>query len=345
MRRTTVAGLLLCSAALTVSSCRSDAPTTQPSSAFPPATPGVVMDAQGPACGQPPTHPTGLVLDSVPTPPAYGIAVRDDGLTYFSEAYNAGVGITSTQTRTLDGFIPTGNCPTGVAFSPDGGTAYVTNQCDQNVGVIDVASAQQVSTIFTPAGNPFVVRVSPDGTRLFISTSSTTVYIVDTQTLQIIGSVQVGFAPNAFAVHPDGRIIYVSASGSGTVSEIDMFTGIVLRTFTVGGIPQDMAVTRKGDRLYVANGSGYLSEVDLQSGQQTATIPLAGEAFGIGVTPDDGQAYVTIPSAGVVQIFNLNSRKLAQTLPVGGNPRRIGFSQQGRIGAIANLAGYVSFVR
>ena len=138
---------------------------------------------------------------------------------------------------------------------------------------------------------------------------------------------------------------YVSASGSGTVSEIDMFTGIVLRTFTVGGIPQDMAVTRKGDRLYVANGSGYLSEFDLQSGQQTATIPLAGEAFGIGVTPDDGQAYVTIPSAGVVQIFNLNSRKLAQTLPVGGNPRRLGFSQQGRIGAIANLAGYVSFVR
>ena len=63
------------------------------------------------------------------------------------------------------------------------------------------------------------------------------------------------------------------------------------------------------------------------------------------MTPDDGQAYVTIPSAGVVQIFNLNSRKLAQTLPVGGNPRRIGFSQQGRIGAIANLAGYVSFVR
>jgi len=133
---------------------------------------------------------------------------------------------------------------------------------------------------------------------------------------------------------------YVSASGSGTVSEIDMFTGIVLRTFTVGGIPQDMAVTRKGDRLYVANEAGYLNEITLLTGEVTATIPLAGGAFGIGVTPDDGQAYVTIPSAGVVQIFNLNSRKLAQTLPVG-----IGFSQQGRIGAIANLAGYVSFVR
>jgi hypothetical protein len=30
---------------------------------------------------------------------------------------------------------------------------------------------------------------------------------------------------------------------------------------------------------------------------------------------------------------------------VHGDPRRIAFSQQGHIGAIANLAGYVTFVR
>jgi YVTN family beta-propeller protein len=286
------------------------------------------------------------LLDSVGTPPAWGIAVRDDGLTYFTEPYNAGVGITSTTTRTLDGFIPTGQDPTGVAFAPDGATAYVTNQSSNNVGVIDAASAQQVATIPIPNGaSPFVVRVSPDGSRLFISTNTTTVYIVDTKTRAIIGSVQVGFAPNGFAVHPDGRIIYVSAFVGGTVTEVDMFTGTVLRTFTVGGTPQDMAVTRDGERLYVGNEAGYLNEVDLMSGQTTATIPLAGGAFGIGVTPDDNQAYVSIPAAGLVQIFNLQSRKLAQTLPVGGNPRRLAFSQQGHIGAIANLNGYVTFVR
>jgi hypothetical protein len=47
----------------------------------------------------------------------------------------------------------------------------------------------------------------------------------------------------------------------------------------------------------------------------------------------------------VVQIFNLQSHKLAQTLKVGGNPRRIAFSQLGHIGAIANLNGYITFVR
>ncbi len=104
-------------------------------------------------------------------------------------------------------------------------------------------------------------------------------------------------------------------------------------------------MTRDGQRLYVANGSGFLTEIDLQSGQQTATITLAGAAFGIGVTPDDGQAYISLPDQGLVQVFNLQSRKLAFTVDVGGRPRRIGFSQQGHIGAVANEAGSVTFVR
>jgi YVTN family beta-propeller protein len=245
----------------------------------------------------------------------------------------------------LDGFITTGLNPINLAFSPNGATAYVTNLLSNNVGVIDVASAQQVATISTGFAEPFVVRVSPDGERLFIATNGTTVLIVDTATLQIVGSVEVGWAPNAFAVHPDGRIMYVSAFEGGTVSEIDMFTGIVLRTFPVGGTPQDMAVNRKGSRLYVGNEQGYLNEIDLLTGLELPRIPLAGGAFGIGVTPDDGEAYVSVPAAGVVQVFSLQTRKLTRTINVGGNPRRIAFSQRGHIGAIANLAGFLTFVR
>src|SRR2546430_2349250 len=214
MHRTTIAGLLLSCGAASFWACTDKSPPTA-QAPFPPATPGVRMDVAAPSC-EPKTHPSGQLIDNVTTPPAFGVAVREDGLTYFTELFNGGVGITSTQTRTVDGFIPTGSIPTGLDFSPDGNTAYVTNQGSQNVGVIDVASAQQVATIPTPGGeSPFVVRVSPDGSRLFISTNTTTVYIVDTQTRQVIGSVQVGFAPNGFAVHPDGRIIYVSASFGG----------------------------------------------------------------------------------------------------------------------------------
>jgi DNA-binding beta-propeller fold protein YncE len=65
----------------------------------------------------------------------------------------------------------------------------------------------------------------------------------------------------------------------------------------------------------------------------------------VGVTPDDGQAYVMLPSAGLVQVFTLQTRKLAKSISVGGEPRRIGFSQQRHITAVTNAAGFITFIR
>jgi len=331
-------------AALLLAACSQDQATNS-QDPLPPAV-GPSLAASNASCGNGNTHPGATIIDKVITPPAWAMAVRDDGLAYFTEAFNAGVGITSTKTRTLDGFIATGNAPTGVAFSPDGNTAYVANQLDNNVSVINVVSGQVVATIHTANGEAtFAVQVSLDGSRLFIGTNTTVVYIVDTSNNQIIGSLSVGDAPNAFVVAPDNRIIYVSSFVGGTVTEIDMFTGTVLRTFSIGGTPQGMAITRKGDRLYVANEAGFLTEITLQSGLITATMPLSGGGFGVGVTADDNQAWVAIPFSGSVQIFNLNTRRLSQAITVGGQPRRLAFSQRGAIGAIANLDGFVTFVR
>ncbi|HEU5304800.1 MAG TPA: beta-propeller fold lactonase family protein [Gemmatimonadales bacterium] len=340
MRRVTPAGVLLYTlASILLAACGEDAPTSMSTASAEPS----LVTTSTTAC-EPRTRP-GKIVEKVTTPRSWGIAVRDDGLTYFTEPFANGVGITSTATRTVNGFIETGIDPIGAAFSPDGGTAYVTNLLSNTVSVLDVATAQQVGTISTGAASPFVVRVSPDGERLFVATNGNVVLVVATATREIVKSVEVGFAPNGFAVHPDGRIMYVSSFIGGTVSEVDIVTEQVLRTFFVGGTPQDMAVNRKGSRLYVANEQGYLNEIDLFSGEQLPDIPLAAGGFGVGVTPDDGEAYVSEPGAGLVQVFSLQTRKLSRTIDVGGEPRRLAFSQQGKIGAIANMAGYLTFVR
>jgi DNA-binding beta-propeller fold protein YncE len=180
---------------------------------------------------------------------------------------------------------------------------------------------------------------------LFAGGGSETLYALDAATGTILNRVTVGHAVNAFAVAPDNRILYVSSFVGGTVTELDIFTQTVLRTFAVGGTPQGLALNRRGTRLYVANEQGYLNDIDLRTGDIGLTIPLAGGGFGVGVTPDNNQAYITIPSAGVVQIFGLQNRRLAGTLDVGGDPRRIAFSRAGKIGAITNAAGYLTFIK
>jgi len=199
-----------------------------------------------------PSRPRG-VFENVQTPSPWGVAVRDDGLAFFTELVNGGVGMSSTKTRTVDGFIATGNLPTGIVFSPDGKRVYVANQGGP-VSALDVASQQVVTTIAVDF--PLAVRVSPDGSQLFVATGGSTVVVVDVATLTVTKAIEVGFSPNGFAVHPNGRQLYVSSFLTGTVSEIDMFTGNLLRTFAVGGTPQEMALNRKGTRLYVANEAG-----------------------------------------------------------------------------------------
>lgn len=338
MRRASRAGAHLCGLVALLASCDND--TTGTDRGWPAQSPGFALAAAASSCDNP--GRPGSIVDKVTASSPWGVAVRDDGLAYFTQLSDGGVGITSTKTRTVDGFIPTGPTPTGIVFSPDGSRAYVANQFG-DVSVIDVATQSVVGSV--EIGNPLAVRVSPDGAQLFVATGNTQVFIVDIASLQITKTVEVGFAPNGFAVHPDGRILYVSSFLGGTVTEIDMFTGAVLRTFSVGGTPQEMALNRKGTRLYVANEQGYLDEIDLPSGQELPRIPLQAGAFGVGVTPDDGQAFVTLPAAGLIQIFSLQTRKLARSINVGGEPRRLGFSRQGHIAAVTNAAGFITFVR
>ena len=329
MRRAARAGVLLCGLVILSAACGGDTPTS--------AVDQPVAEVR--------VHPRGVV-DKVDASLPWGVAVRDDGLALFTQLASGGVGITSTKTRGLDGFIPTGLTPTGIVLSPDGNTAYVANQFGNqfgNVSRIDVATRQVTGSV--DIANAQAVRLSPDGSQLFVATTGTAVVTVNLATLSIVRTVDVGSAPNGFAVHPGGRLLYVSSFDAGTVSEIDMFTGQVLRTFTTFGTPQEMALNRKGTRLYVANEAGRLDEIDLASGELAPSIPLQAGAFGVGVTPDDGQAYLTLPSAGLIQVFTLQTRKLAKTIDVGGDPRRIAFSQLGRVAAVTNAAGFITFIR
>lgn len=340
MRKRLLISIAVGSTAFVMMACNNDAPTST-------RRPGVRSNdlaaaASNNACVPNPPGRPGRIIDMVTAPTPWGVAVQDNGLAFFTEVYNNGVGVTSTRTRTIDAFIPTGPIPTGIAFSPDGLTAYVANEFG-DVSVLDVAT--QTKTASIPVPNPLAVHVSPDGTQLFVATGGTSVYIVDIASQQIIKTVQVGYAPNGFAVDPAGRILYVSSFLGGSVTEIDMFTGTALRTFFVGGVPQELATNRKGTHLYVANEAGYLNDIDLVTGQLGQPIALQGGGFGLGVTPDDGEAYVTLPNAGLVQVFSLQTKTISATLNVGGNPRRVAFSQQGHVGAITNLAGYIDFVR
>jgi len=58
-----------------------------------------------------------------------------------------------------------------LAFTPDGTTAYVVNQRDGTVSVIDVATGTVTGTPIDVGANPVAVAFTPDGTTAYVSNS------------------------------------------------------------------------------------------------------------------------------------------------------------------------------
>jgi len=68
------------------------------------------------------------------------------------------VSVIDTSTNTVMTTVPVGVTPRGVAITPDGGHAYVTNAGSNNVSVIDTATNTVTATV--PVGrNPVNVAV------------------------------------------------------------------------------------------------------------------------------------------------------------------------------------------
>src|SRR6516162_2325563 len=85
--------------------------------------------------------------------------------------------------------------------------AYIMNQLDNTVSVIDTATNTVVGSPIPVGRSPFGVAVTPDGSKVYVANSlSGTVSVIDTATNTVVGSpIAVGNFPlGGVAVTPDG---------------------------------------------------------------------------------------------------------------------------------------------
>jgi YVTN family beta-propeller protein len=89
---------------------------------------------------------------------------------------------------------------------------------------------------------------------------------------------------NGVVVHPDGKRVYVSAGGDGTVQVIDTATNTISATVAVGKRPWNMALTPDGNKLYVACGrSDAVAVVDTRSNTKIADVPVGKLPWGVAI--------------------------------------------------------------
>lgn len=283
------------------------------------------------------THPTGHAVysTSVANGP-WGVAISSQGLAYMTRPLTDSVAVINLSGPSVTSSFQVGNRPDDIAFNAAGTTAYVTNLDDGTVGVINTATGIQTTT-YPVAGQPLRILVGPGASALYVTLSNGELVVLNAATGAPTTSITIGGVPNGLALDAVASRLYVGST-AGTVTVINTTTNAPVDTFLVGGTPQDVALIAGRNALYVANEAGWLDIRNLTTGARTDSIPVA-SAFGLGVTPDGAQVWVTQSAVGRVTIVNAATAAVVDSALTLGAPRHIAFSPSGDAALVANESG------
>ncbi len=180
-----------------------------------------------------------------------------------------------------------------------------------------------------------------------------TVSVIDTDSAQVVDTIEVGKRPRGLKVSPDGRHLYVAVSGlpkcppsmpdaqcahlkrdltADGIAVVDLQARKVVQVLPAGSDPEQFDIDRRGLRLYVANeDSGTLSVVDLRRGQVLTRIPVGREPEGVRISPDGEHVGVTSETDSNISFISTHLLELQSKLDVGHRPRDLAYSRDGRV--------------
>ena len=222
------------------------------------------------------------------------------------------ISVVNTTTNAVVATVPVGAEPAGLAITPDGAFAYVTNSgTDSSVSVIKTFTNEVVATV--PVGHtPWAVAITPDGGQAYVvNRAGNNVSVISTSTNLVIATVQVGNDPYDVAITPNGHFVYV-ANDDGTVSVISTGTNTAVDTVPVGSFSNGVAITPNGKFAYVS----AFNEVVVINTETNTVVKSIGEIYGayqLAITPNGAKAYVA--GSGGFKVIDTATNSVVRTIP------------------------------
>jgi YVTN family beta-propeller protein len=245
-------------------------------------------------------------------------------------------------TSSFTSLTTTASYPTGVAVTPDGSRAYVTDG-STSVWVVDTRSNSVIAKI-AAGTNPEAIAITPDGKRAYVTSITcglllcsgpdnppqlASVEVIDTSSNSLTATITIGNLPtvqtpgallSGIAISPDGTRAYATNAVGNQIWAIDTAPNQVVATIPTAMLGfVGVSISPDGSRLYAAS-IGNPSVVDVIDTKTNAVVtsislPSSESPTQIRMTPDGSHAYVT-GDAGHVWLIDTTKNATVATIAI-----------------------------
>jgi len=250
------------------------------------------------------------------------VAARDEKHIFVVDADGNDLVEIDTASGKIVKHIPVGRAPEGASLSPSGKTIAVCVEEDNQVVLVDVATATATHVIPTQGRNPEHCVFSRDEKWLMTGNeNSDDADIIDLAKDRSVGLVHTTGRSRGVAWLPGDRIAYVAEENSNGVNIVDVPGRRVLRLIPTGLRSADVIATRDGKTVFVSNGgAGTISAIDTATEKVIATIAVGKRPWNMALTHDGKKLYVANGHTGDVSVIDTAKLAVIKTIPVGKLP-------------------------
>jgi YVTN family beta-propeller protein len=197
---------------------------------------------------------------------------------------------------------------------------YASEPAETSVAVINQANYTKLaSTNFSISFAHFVA--SSDGKSLYATAFgdlSLYLFLISLSELQVVATIPVGEGAHHLTLSDDGKTLYTAAAGAGVIAVIDTKSNSLQTKLSVGGAPQDVAVSSKYDLILVANSAlDSVQAIDARTGSLVTSAPGLGKPVKLSLSSDQSYLAVTGENSSRLTILGLPNLKVQTSIPLG----------------------------
>ena len=163
--------------------------------------------------------------------------------------------------------------------------AYITNQGDNSVSVVDLIYQQVTHTIKVGQAP---VGVAVGNSKVVVSNAnSANLSVIDRQRKTVLATIALGGTPVGVTLSADEKTAFVANWFGNSVWRVELTPPFQIRSFAVGQAPAALLLSHDQQRLYVANrDSNSVSVINATTLQLESSIAVGKHPFGLALSTD-----------------------------------------------------------